>query len=269
MIIPPSYPAGVAPAPGLALEPTEVGALAGVRAVAGNAERQDEERASRDAGVVFEASAQLPPLELYGPDGRRADAAQESPTDGEAEESNALEGSEETRENAGPQAASELSPEERAQVDELRARDVEVRAHEAAHVAAGGPYVQGGASFSFQTGPDGKQYAVGGEVGIDTAPVPGDPEATAQKARTVRAAAMAPASPSGADRAIAARASQMEAQAMADIATESREEAQETGEQDQDSGAEETSAAEGTPWDAYTQQPAEGATPASSFSLVA
>jgi hypothetical protein len=269
VIIPPSYPAGVAPAPGLALEPTEVGALAGVRAVAGNAERQDEERASRDAGVIFEASAQLPPLEIYGPDGRRADAAQESAGGEETEESAPLEGSEETGETEGPQAASELNPKEQAQLDELRARDVEVRAHEAAHVAAGGPYVQGGATFSYETGPDGKQYAVGGEVGIDTAPVPDDPEATAQKARTVRPAAMAPASPSGADRAIAARASQMEAQAMADIATESRDEAQETGEQDQQAETDETGEAAGTPWDAYTQQPAEGATPASSFSLVA
>lgn len=43
---------------------------------------------------------------------------------------------------------------------------------------------------------------------IDTAPVAGDPEATIEKMRIVQAAAMAPAKPSAADRAFAAKAAQ-------------------------------------------------------------
>ncbi len=110
-------------------------------------------------------------------------------------------------------------------VRELRGRDSEVRAHEAAHVAAGGRFVRGGASFSLQRGPDGRMYAVGGEVGIDTSPIPGNPAATAAKMRTVRAAALAPAEPSGADHSVAAAASQEEARALAELAAKRSEEA--------------------------------------------
>jgi len=84
----------------------------------------------------------------------------------------------------------------------LRRRDGEVRAHESAHMAAGGSLVRGGASFTYEVGPDGRTYAVGGEVSIDTSSVPGDPAATMRKMQQVRAAALAPASPSGQDRAV-------------------------------------------------------------------
>ena len=92
----------------------------------------------------------------------------------------------------GPKTNLELSEEERRILNELRARDAEVRAHEQAHLAAAGPYANGAPTFEFQTGPDGRQYAVGGEVSIDTSPVPGDPEATVRKAQTVKRAALAP-----------------------------------------------------------------------------
>ncbi|MBE2213719.1 MAG: hypothetical protein IAE82_07600 [Opitutaceae bacterium] len=112
----------------------------------------------------------------------------------------------------------ELSEEERRQVEKLSARDAEVRAHEAAHMAAGGSHVRGGASYSYQQGPDGKQYANGGEVGIDVSSVPNNPQATIQKMQQVRAAALAPADPSGADHAVAAKAAQTEAQAREQLA---------------------------------------------------
>jgi hypothetical protein len=102
---------------------------------------------------------------------------------------------------------------ENAQVQKLTQRDREVRAHEQAHIAAGGRYVVSGANYSFQRGPDGKLYAVGGEVSIDTSEVPGDPEATIRKMRQIRAAALAPADPSAQDRAVAAKAGQIEAEA--------------------------------------------------------
>ncbi len=114
---------------------------------------------------------------------------------------------------AAARSEQELSPEELTMLRELQARDREVRAHEQAHVSAGGQAVSGGIRYSYQTGPDGKEYAVGGEVSIDTAPVPGDPDATLEKARTVRQAALAPASPSPQDQQVAARAAQLEADA--------------------------------------------------------
>lgn len=106
-------------------------------------------------------------------------------------------------EKAGKQ---ELSEEQKQQVNELKARDAEVKAHEAAHMAAGGGHVRGGASYSYQTGPDGHRYAVGGEVSIDTSAVKDNPSATIQKMQAVRSAALAPATPSGQDRAVAAAA---------------------------------------------------------------
>ncbi len=101
----------------------------------------------------------------------------------------------------------ELSMEEIQRVLELEERDKEVRAHEQAHMAAGGQYVRGGASFKYETGPDGKKYAVAGEVTIDTSEEK-DPEATIRKMETVRRAALAPAHPSSKDRAVAAEAGQ-------------------------------------------------------------
>lgn len=102
----------------------------------------------------------------------------------------------------------ELSDEEKAQVQELKARDQEVRAHENAHKNVGGGYT-GAVEYEYTVGPDDQRYAIGGKVSIDTSPVAGDPEATLDKMRVVQSAALAPASPSGADRAVAARAAQI------------------------------------------------------------
>ena len=110
----------------------------------------------------------------------------------------------------------DLTLAQRRQLTELRARDREVRAHEAAHQAAAGRFA-GPVQFDFQRGPDGQRYAVGGEVQIDTSPVPGDPEATIDKMKTVRAAALAPANPSPQDQAVAAQASQEIVQARAEL----------------------------------------------------
>lgn len=118
-----------------------------------------------------------------------------------------------------------LSEEEKKAVEELRARDAEVRRHEAAHAAAGGQYA-GSPTFTYQTGPDGRQYAVGGEVSIDTAPVKGDPEATIRKSQQIKAAASAPADPSSQDRRVAAQADALAQQARAELAAEKREEGQ-------------------------------------------
>ncbi len=116
-----------------------------------------------------------------------------------------------------------LTEEERKLVRELKARDAEVRRHEAAHAAAGGQYA-GAPTYTYQRGPDGRQYAVGGAVSIDTAPVRGDPEATIRKAQQIKAAASAPADPSGQDRRVAAQADALRQQAEAELRAERREE---------------------------------------------
>ena len=126
-----------------------------------------------------------------------------------------------TSQQTGPKSDLELSDEERQLVKELRARDAEVKAQEQAHLAAAGPYVNGAPNFEFQTGPDGQQYAVGGEVAIDSSPVPGDTEATVRKAQTIKRAALAPSDPPSAqDRKVAAQAAQLEAQARQQVKAE-------------------------------------------------
>lgn len=105
---------------------------------------------------------------------------------------------------------------EQQKLAELKKRDAEVRAHEQAHAAVGGS-LAGAPSYQYERGPDGQQYAVGGEVPIDVSPVAGDPRATIDKMQQVRAAALAPAEPSGADRRIAAEAQQTLSQAQAEL----------------------------------------------------
>ncbi|MFP4251143.1 MAG: putative metalloprotease CJM1_0395 family protein [Guyparkeria sp.] len=105
--------------------------------------------------------------------------------------------------------------EEQRALVELKARDQEVRAHENAHRAAGGDLVRGG-SYDYQQGPDGKRYAIGGDVQIDTTPVPGDPQATAEKMARVIRAALAPAEPSPTDLAVAAQATAERNRALAE-----------------------------------------------------
>jgi hypothetical protein len=103
----------------------------------------------------------------------------------------------------------ELSDDEKNEVSELKTTDRKVHAHEQAHMAAGGSLVRGGPSYEYETGPDGKRYAVGGEVSIDTSEVKDDPRATIIKAGRIRQAAMAPADPSSQDRTVAAEAATM------------------------------------------------------------
>ena len=115
---------------------------------------------------------------------------------------------------------SAISEAEVRQLRKLRARDREVRAHEQAHAAAAGSLAKGSPSYTYQRGPDGQLYAVGGEVQIDTSGVAGDPQATAERAQRIQRAALAPAQPSQQDRAIAANAAATEARARAEIVQE-------------------------------------------------
>ena len=122
--------------------------------------------------------------------------------------------------NSSSNSDKQLTEEEQKQIDELKSRDREVKTHEQAHIAAGGSYVLGGASYDYQTGPDGKQYAVGGSVNIDTAPVKGDPEATIAKAQVVIKAALATGETSGQDHIVASAARQMISEARKELTSQ-------------------------------------------------
>lgn len=109
------------------------------------------------------------------------------------------------------------------QIQKLADRDREVKAHEQAHQSVGGQHA-GAMSFSYERGPDGQNYAVAGEVSIDTGNVPGNPQATLDKAETIRRAALAPAEPSSQDRQVASQAVLMTVEARADIQQMQRDE---------------------------------------------
>lgn len=115
-----------------------------------------------------------------------------------------------------PRDPEQLSEDEERQVQKLRQRDTEVRAHEGAHSAAGGG-LAGGASYEYTTGPDGRRYAVGGEVQIDASPVRDNPAATIAKMDIVIRAALAPADPSPQDRSVATAASKARSEAQAQL----------------------------------------------------
>ncbi|WP_053068141.1 putative metalloprotease CJM1_0395 family protein [Vogesella sp. EB] len=115
--------------------------------------------------------------------------------------------------NVGRNRAGEsLSRAEQQQLSRLQQRDDEVRRHEQAHLAASGGLARGGASYQYQTGPDGQRYAVAGEVSIEVSPGR-TPQQTLDKARTIRNAALAPAQPSAQDLAVAQQAARMAQQA--------------------------------------------------------
>lgn len=120
--------------------------------------------------------------------------------------------------NAGQKNIGELSLEEQRMVTELQAADTNVRAHEAAHMAAGGGLTSP-ASYTYERGPDNKMYAVAGEVGISTGEG-NTPQESLNKAQTIRRAALAPADPSPQDLKVAAQAASMEMSARAQIMQE-------------------------------------------------
>ncbi|WP_166111285.1 putative metalloprotease CJM1_0395 family protein [Pseudoalteromonas sp. Z9A5] len=159
----------------------------------------------------------------YSATGKIADEKSVQQRDEESENSETSEQEAETVEKQESEQEEQLLKQEQSQIKELKARDTEVRVHEQAHAAVGGQHA-GSPSYEYQRGPDGTNYAVGGEVQIDVSEVPGDPQATIDKMQTVRAAALAPAEPSGADRSIAANATQKLAAAQAELAQPESEE---------------------------------------------
>ena len=150
-----------------------------------------------------------------------AEELQESKHEEATQKTRTLSGQEETRPDGRKKDSLELSREAQ-EIRVLQVRDKEVRTHEAAHAAAGGSYA-GSPSYTYENGPDGQSYAVDGEVSINISPIAGDPAATLQKAQQVRAAALAPAEPSGQDMKVAQRAQSMAARARSELSQQPAE----------------------------------------------
>jgi len=125
------------------------------------------------------------------------------------------------------QAEASEKPEEsieyRNQIQELVNREKEVIMHEQAHQSAGGEFT-GAASYTYTTGPDGKRYISGGEVSINT-PQTDDPEEAVRIMERVKAAALAPANPSGQDIKVAASAASKQMKAQMEISAKRAEKA--------------------------------------------
>lgn len=125
-------------------------------------------------------------------------------------QSNAIPGTSKTKPPAAGQPVAarlptELSLSEKAAVTKLQQRDQQVRQEEEAHAAVAGD-LAGPINYVYQTGPDGRQYAVGGSVGIQTAALSGDPAEVRRQAGRVAAAANAATNPSAQDYAAARQA---------------------------------------------------------------
>lgn len=155
--------------------------------------------------------------------------------DGEGQSRQQQDGDQQTESQSQSRQDQQQTDQERRQIEELKRTDREVKAHERAHAAVGGQYA-GAPSYSYTTGPDGKRYAVAGEVSIDTSRVPGDPQATIQKMQQVQRAALAPADPSGQDLKVAAIAGQIANQARVELTVQRSEEAQARNESSNDEG---------------------------------
>lgn len=185
------------------------------------------EEAEKSAGGQNQFFSQTLPTPLTKPSGAPSDAPAAGASDGSQAEASAKPATDSSADRNTTQSVAEqgLAEEDLALIEQLRARDREVRVHEAAHASVGGRYA-GSAKLEYTRGPDGKNYATGGEVSISTGAVPGDPQATIEKARVIRAAALAPAEPSTQDRRVAAEASQLELSARADLQALQAEEAQ-------------------------------------------
>lgn len=153
--------------------------------------------------------------------------------------------SEQSSNDVKASANGQLSEQELSTLMQLKARDSEVRAHEQAHVAVGGKYA-GAASYEYERGPDGGNYAVAGEVPISLPSGGGDPEQNIQQAEQVIRAALAPAEPSSQDRAVAAKAAQLKTEAQTALREQKQLQANGEDESNRDRGSRSENSAQNT-----------------------
>lgn len=84
-------------------------------------------------------------------------------------------------------------------LDKFKNLDAQIKGHEQLHASLGD--TKGAISYNYQTGPDGKLYATGGSVRMDTS-IPQDEEAALAKLDKLANAVSAPSGLSNADAAI-------------------------------------------------------------------
>ncbi len=97
-----------------------------------------------------------------------------------------------------------------------------MRQHEQAHLAAAGHLAKGGARYEYEKGPDGRQYASGGDVSISFGGR--TPEERLRNAEQAERAALAPAEPSPQDRKVASEARRAAGEARREIQEEQQAE---------------------------------------------
>lgn len=122
-----------------------------------------------------------------------------------------------------PEFTQELTEGEKQQISELKARDLEVKVHEQAHIGAAAGLNTSAPNYEYETGPDGKRYAVGGEVNISFVESK-DPASNIANAQKMKNAALAPAQPSGQDYSVARHADSIVAQAQKELTQQKMEE---------------------------------------------
>lgn len=142
----------------------------------------------------------------------------------QTEKSQATQESEKPKQSVKKQ--DELTPEQKQELAELKNRDTEVKAHEQAHRAAAAGISASAPSYDYETGPDGKKYAVGGEVNISFVEG-GDPKENISNAQVMKAAALAPANPSAQDRSVARHADSIISQNKEELIKEKNQPAEE------------------------------------------
>lgn len=128
------------------------------------------------------------------------------------------------KENAESRQQEQQKQAEQKELEDLKQRDIEVRSHEQAHASIGGQY-SGSPQYEYATGPDGRRYAVGGEVSIDIS-AESTPEETIRKMQQVKAAALSPAEPSPQDLRVATEATQKAVAARNEIIDEKAQQAE-------------------------------------------
>ncbi|MCP4251843.1 MAG: hypothetical protein GY775_00285 [Candidatus Scalindua sp.] len=98
----------------------------------------------------------------------------------------------------------------------MRRINGEVKRRELAHRAIAGNYARGVISYEYETGPDGKKYAVEGHITIDARPILNNPEASIRKAQTIKSVKL--------DRSVSTEAANMEREVRMELKTEKRKE---------------------------------------------
>lgn len=107
----------------------------------------------------------------------------------------------------------------------LKNRDAHVKAHEASHAGSGGVMTIGAPSYTYQIGPDGKPYAIGGKVTLASRPA-SNPRMAELHARSLKNASLSVDDPSPQDLAAASSAEAMAREARIAAASYKQQEEQ-------------------------------------------